>query len=190
MPTPKDDLRCTHYYLDGRRCRMPRIENHPSLCFYHWQQEERLAESVKVSREIISPREKLVTAQSINRVLGRLLRALAQNRITTRQATTLAYIAQLMLTTLPHLEKERPPEENPYLRQCREFMAEVDQVMGFKPVEPGPSDDPAAASAGEETLQGAGPTQAHAPEQAASDSEEQQPDIGAWLRQKVSGAGS
>src|SRR5437016_13205396 len=32
---------CTFSFSDGRRCRTPRVRNHPHFCFYHAQKEAR-----------------------------------------------------------------------------------------------------------------------------------------------------
>ena len=47
-----------------------------------------------------------LTATDINFVLGKLFTAVAQNRIPARTGHTLAYIAQLMLFSLPMVKKE------------------------------------------------------------------------------------
>lgn len=47
-----------------------------------------------------------LTATDINFVLGKLFKALSQNRISQRNAATLAYVAQLMLHSLPSVKQE------------------------------------------------------------------------------------
>jgi len=111
MPTLHDDKRCWHTTIDGRRCRMERMETHPELCFYHWQREEELADALKNSAQIVSPRAKLSTARGINRVLGNILKAHAQGKIPARSAATMAYTCQLLLLSLPYLIKERAAEK-------------------------------------------------------------------------------
>lgn len=110
MPMTKDEKRCWHTTIDGRRCRMERMETHPELCFYHWQQQEELAEALKNSMQIVSPRAKLSTARGINRVLGNILKAHAQGKIPARSAATMSYTCQLLLLSLPYLIKERAAE--------------------------------------------------------------------------------
>lgn len=99
--------RCAFETSDGRRCRMPRNVAHPSLCLFHSREEMQLLESQSLGAELSSSLTgKFLTATDINFVLGKLFTALAQNRISQRNAATLAYVAQLMLHSLPNVKQE------------------------------------------------------------------------------------
>jgi len=98
---------CQFPFADGRKCRMPRSENHPTLCLFHALQEEQLLECQQLGAELSATLTgNFLTGTDVNFVLGKLFTALAQNRIPPRNAATLAYIAQLMLHSLPHVKDE------------------------------------------------------------------------------------
>jgi hypothetical protein len=98
---------CQFSFADGRLCRMLRRKDHPSLCLFHAREEEQLLESHYLGAELAaSLTGKFLTAADINFVLGKLFTALAQNRISQRNAATLAYIAQLMLHSIPTVKRE------------------------------------------------------------------------------------
>jgi hypothetical protein len=99
--------RCCFETADGRRCRMVRAATHPTLCLFHARDEQQLLESHRLGAEIASSISgDFMTATDSNFVLGKLFTALAQNRIPRRNAATLAYIADLMLVSLPNIKKE------------------------------------------------------------------------------------
>lgn len=99
--------RCAFETSDGRRCRLPRSATHASLCVFHSREEQQLLESRKLGSEIAAPiTSYFLTATDINHVLGKLFTAVAQNRMPVRTAHTLAYIAQLMLFSLPSVKDE------------------------------------------------------------------------------------
>jgi hypothetical protein len=99
--------RCCFETSDGRRCRMLRAATHPTLCLFHARDEQQLLDSHRLGAEISSSLTgDFMTATDVNHVLGKLFTAAAQNRIPRRNAATLAYIADLMLISLPILKKE------------------------------------------------------------------------------------
>ncbi|HKW61109.1 MAG TPA: hypothetical protein VJN89_01075 [Candidatus Acidoferrum sp.] len=64
-------------------------------------------ESRKIGNEIAATLTgDFLTATDINYVLGKVFTAAAQNRIPVRTAHTLAYLGQILLTTLPTVQKE------------------------------------------------------------------------------------
>jgi len=94
--------RCHFETSDGRRCRMLRHNGHPTLCLFHARDEMQILESQRLGAELsASLSGRFMTATDINFVLGKLFTATAQNRIPPRNAAVLAYIAQLMLHSLP-----------------------------------------------------------------------------------------
>lgn len=102
-----DPNRCVFETSDGRRCRLPRSATHASLCVFHSREEQQLLEAQKLGSEIAAPVTRdFLTATDINYVLGKLFTAVAQNRFPARTAHTLAYIAQLMLFSVPAVKEE------------------------------------------------------------------------------------
>ncbi len=101
------DDRCCYVSADGRRCGMLRSKGHPSLCPQHRRQQlAAQADPAAVAAELLGGIENFQTAAAVNHALGRLLVLVAGNRITSRRAATLAYICQLLLSSLPALEDE------------------------------------------------------------------------------------
>lgn len=99
--------RCAFETSDGRRCRLPRSATHASLCVFHSHEEQQLLESRKLGSEIAAPLTgNFLTATDINHVLGKVFTAVAQNRLPVRTAHALAYLAQLMLMSVPAIKKE------------------------------------------------------------------------------------
>ena len=60
----------------------------------------------EIGEELASLSGEFKTASDVNHVLGKLFTLLAQNRISRRDAVSLAYIAQLMLHSLPSVRRE------------------------------------------------------------------------------------
>ena len=99
--TTTPDL-CQFSFADGRLCRMLRSKDHPTLCLFHANVEDPFVKSRQLPAELPTflPGN-FSTAADIHNVLGKLFTARARSRISQRDATTLAYIAQLMLQTVP-----------------------------------------------------------------------------------------
>jgi hypothetical protein len=105
--SPSNAHLCKFPFADGRKCRMIRHHDHPSLCIFHARAELQLKECDRLGAELAATLTgDFMTATDVNFVLGKLFTALAQNRIPPRNAHTLAYIAQLMLASHPNLKKE------------------------------------------------------------------------------------
>ena len=85
---------------------MPCWEAHASLCLFHARQEQQLLDLDRVAAEFASLSGEFKTAGDVHHALGKLLALVANNRIPPRQAATLAYIARLLLLTLPRVKQE------------------------------------------------------------------------------------
>ena len=98
---------CQFQFADGRTCRMLRQPDHPSLCIFHARAERQLIESDLLGSELASSiTGHFMTATDINFVLGKLFKAIAQNRIAPRTASTLTFVAKLLLASLRDLKNE------------------------------------------------------------------------------------
>jgi hypothetical protein len=105
--SPGNSHLCQFPFADGRKCRMLRLQDHPTLCLFHARQEDQLLEAERLGAELsASLTGNFLTATDINFVLGKLFTALAQNRIAPRNAATLAYIGQLLLHSLRNVKEE------------------------------------------------------------------------------------
>jgi hypothetical protein len=99
--------RCLFQFSDDRCCRMLRSPAHPSFCAFHARQELQRIESQRLGEEIsTSLNGNFLTATDINHVLGKLFTAVAQNRISPRKAANLAYLGQVMLSSIPLVKQE------------------------------------------------------------------------------------
>ncbi|HMD10541.1 MAG TPA: hypothetical protein VKH63_23615 [Candidatus Acidoferrum sp.] len=94
-----------------RRPLLPHVAQpgHSFFCAFHARQQLQLLESQRLGDEIsASLNGDFLTATDINHVLGKLFAAVAQDRIPLRKATALAFLGQVLLSSLPHVKKEFP----------------------------------------------------------------------------------
>jgi hypothetical protein len=143
--------RCLRTFSDGRGCRMLRKPGHPALCVFHAREEEQLLETEKLAAELASLSGNLNTGLDINHVLGKVFQALAHRRISPREATAFAYIAQLMLQSMPYVKNEirwATNDAEAYYRMIRQSIPAVrDLPKPESPVTPLPTHRPAPARA-------------------------------------------
>ncbi len=138
--------RCLRTTADGRRCRMPARPGHDSLCLPHWQRRNR--DSKTVSAELLGPFAKLNTATAVNHALAKLFSLVAQGRIPSRDAAVLAYIGQLLLSSLSAVRHEAElarghdkwhGDLRRTLREAilgrQDLLAELEDAPQFRPVE-------------------------------------------------------
>ncbi len=106
------DPRCKYLAASGRRCRTlasrdtSRTSGYSAFCLQHAQMEQQFLDAKSVSKELIGPVDDFRINMSVNEVLGNLLKLVAENRIPLRNANTLAYICQLLLTSNPGVRYE------------------------------------------------------------------------------------
>ncbi len=117
-PKQKQDHRCRHTTADGRRCRMPRLNDDASLCLDHWQREQQLLHAGSVDAETLAAEllgsfKDFKTTTAVNHALGKLFALLAKNRIPVRNAAVLAYIGQLLLHSLSGVKNETMRSRGP-----------------------------------------------------------------------------
>ena len=109
-PKPNPQTLCQHHTAAGRRCRMLLSPDHPQLCTFHGRAEVQADQraSAKLTREqnsaitaaaLLDGTENLATPQNVNHLLINVLKQFAHRRIGRRDATTYAYICQLLLNS-------------------------------------------------------------------------------------------
>jgi len=106
-----NSTRCHHRTATGRRCRLLVLEN-SSLCFRH----AALRDTPSIDPDLSATFAQLSEFRSavpINDFLSKLLSLLVQNRVSTRRAAVLAYITNQLLRTLPAIDRELNPKEDP-----------------------------------------------------------------------------
>jgi hypothetical protein len=99
-------IRCAHRDSSGRQCRLFVSDAHSGLCPQH-RTEQKDKEQADVSGILLNLSQGFQTAQGINHSLRDLYVLAAQNRISARRASVLAYIGSLLLRTLPQIDADR-----------------------------------------------------------------------------------
>lgn len=107
-----ENVRCKHTDALNRRCTGLRAKNKYGLCATHATEERQLREAESVSRELLGGSTDLNTALAVNHTLGKLFELTAANRIPQRNAALLAYIGQLLLTSIDSVKDEIIRAEN------------------------------------------------------------------------------
>ncbi|HVS86712.1 MAG TPA: hypothetical protein VHF01_00670 [Candidatus Acidoferrum sp.] len=105
-PSSTRGLRCRHYTVRGRRCRLPVTDAASGLCFRHAVRQQKDREPADFAATLTGKSEEFQTAMGINNSLGELYRLLAEDKIAPRRAAVLAYISNLLLRTLPAIDHE------------------------------------------------------------------------------------
>ena len=100
---------CQFTFANGRLCGLPASPKYDGLCYAHGRRANSPPPAPRefdLSPEFTSPTGEFITQIDINHVLGKLFVALAANRISTRRAGTLAYIAGLLAQTQSGAKRE------------------------------------------------------------------------------------
>ena len=116
-----DDVRCQHHSKAGRRCLDPVSASHPELCTYHARRQHAAdvsngqsahspenrppKDTEAVAAELLKGVEDLQSPATVNLFLGNLLRQVAHNRVSRRNAVALAYISQLLLHSISVMQR-------------------------------------------------------------------------------------
>lgn len=103
---PDSATRCAFTFSDGRRCQMPRWKGSRHFCLFHGRQEQQLLNINYMGKKHPTLSTWFQTATDVNYALGNLFEAVARNQVPPRHAAVLAYIAQLIIQTLPQVEAE------------------------------------------------------------------------------------
>lgn len=113
MSQPDDATRCTQTTADGRRCRMPRVNQHVTLCGTHLETQHRRlrANPSPTVHDALTGVADLSSATAIRHVLGNIAALLTDGRIDCTKATALVNICQLLLQTINMAKHERWDQE-------------------------------------------------------------------------------
>jgi hypothetical protein len=100
--SPKDRVSlCSFTFADGRRCRTPRVRNHPHFCFYHAQKEARASATEtlgKVLAYFFSGN--YLSACDLSTALASLIPAVVRGDVKPKTAHTVAYLMQTLLQAI------------------------------------------------------------------------------------------
>jgi hypothetical protein len=93
---------CAFTFGDGRQCRIPHCSGHLHLCYFHAQKEAESLAAQQVGQDIsrFLP-VKLLTPCDLGAAMSRLFCAVARGEVKPKVASTLAYLAQTMLQSIP-----------------------------------------------------------------------------------------
>jgi len=101
--------RCEHHTANGR-CRMPVADATTNLCFDHARGALQARQDRDFAHYLTRESAGFQTAQGINHSLADLYTLLAQGHISPRRASVLAYVASLLLRSLPAIDKDPSPD--------------------------------------------------------------------------------
>jgi len=97
---------CSFTFTDGRQCRTPRAA-HPYLCTFHARKDAQALAAEAAGKDIAYHLSgAFVSACDLSAALGRLFSAVAQGQVKPKTASTLAYLAQSLVQTLPLAKHE------------------------------------------------------------------------------------
>src|SRR5579863_6297735 len=92
---------CSFTFSDGRRCRTPRISNHPHFCFYHAQKEARARAVETLGKDLAYFFSgDYLSACDLSTALARLIPAVVRGDVKPKTAHTLAYLAQTLMQAI------------------------------------------------------------------------------------------
>jgi hypothetical protein len=88
-------------------------ESDSGLCSRHATQLKSDLDQADIAAKLIGDAQEFRSAVAINRCLGELLKLQVLNKILPRRAAVIAYTCNLLLRTLPAIEHELHPEDEP-----------------------------------------------------------------------------
>jgi hypothetical protein len=109
-PTASSDLvtanQCQHLSPRGQHCRMLRVDDE-ALCPYHLRLTQASRPDPEIlAAELLESTGNLNTADRVNALLANVVKQFARQRIDRRDALAIGYLAQLLLNTVPGVQKE------------------------------------------------------------------------------------
>jgi hypothetical protein len=104
-------LHCRHRFPSQRFCRLPIADPESGLCSKHAAEHRKDLGQADLAASLIGDAEEFRSAVVINRSLGELYKLQARNKIHPRRAAVMAYTCNLLLRTLPAIERELHPDD-------------------------------------------------------------------------------
>jgi hypothetical protein len=104
-----NSARCTHFYPNGRRCRLSATTLNSHFCPAHHRLPQNQPEPAEIASTLIANLDDFTSAAQINNFLSRLLLLLAQDKISNRRAAVLAYVTNQLLRTSPPSPRRKTP---------------------------------------------------------------------------------
>jgi hypothetical protein len=92
---------CMFSFADGRRCRTPRIRNHPYFCYDHAEKEARARAKQSLGTDLARYFSgQYLSACDLSTALGCLIPAVIRGDVKPKVARTVAYMAQTLLQSI------------------------------------------------------------------------------------------
>jgi hypothetical protein len=104
---------CQYRFPSKRCCRLPIYDQVSGFCYKHSADLRELRDAGDLSSALPQNLAKLKYAEPINEFLARLLLFLAQDRISPRRAAVMAYTCNLLLRTIPAIDRDNDLELTP-----------------------------------------------------------------------------
>jgi hypothetical protein len=107
--TPKKDRSglCSFTFADGRQCRTPRLSRASHLCHFHAQKEAQARVAAQTGEAISSfVTDDYLSACDLTSALSRVFYGVANGQVKLKTATTLAYLGQTLLQSIPLAQHE------------------------------------------------------------------------------------
>lgn len=106
LPKRAPQDRCRHFTATGRRCRLAILDPASGLCFRHVGLQFLASGDEDLSPAFLGLLSGFQSASRIHDFLTQVTVLLVQSRISTRRAAILAYLAQILLRTLPAIDQQ------------------------------------------------------------------------------------
>ena len=111
--TASSPARCPHLYPSGRHCRKPVFDQHFGLCRKHFAASQKNRDTADLTSALVGGPNDLNTLEGLYDFLANLLILLAQNRVSTRRASVLAFITSQLTridTAIHRTGANTPPQ--------------------------------------------------------------------------------
>ncbi len=110
---PDPNQQCQHISPRSQRCRMLRVSDQESLCAHHLRQAAASQPHPEaLAAELLNSTGDLATPGEVNALLGNVVKLLARRNIDRKDAVAFGYLSQLLLCSLPGMEKELEAERD------------------------------------------------------------------------------
>jgi hypothetical protein len=111
-PSAKDANRCSFLFPNRKRCRLLIADSGFTLCFHHAKLKLDRRELADLSSDLLGDDlSEFRTTEQINDLLSRVVRLLAQNRISPRRAAVLTYAASLLLRSVVVMDRQAAADD-------------------------------------------------------------------------------
>lgn len=111
----------------GQRCRMLRASDQDSFCAHHLRQAAASQPDPEaLADELLNSTGDLATASEVNALLANVVKLLARRNIDRKDAIAFGYLSQLLLCSLPDMEKKLEAEHDALaLEEVNKSIAEM-----------------------------------------------------------------